>query len=66
MTNLCCESTARDAFYRDCRVFFTADATATYCEEMHLASLQNLAYGFASITTTGHILSSIKDSPCLE
>ncbi|MFH1861551.1 MAG: isochorismatase family cysteine hydrolase, partial [bacterium] len=31
MTNLCCESTARDAFYRDYRVFFMADATAASC-----------------------------------
>ncbi|HWQ20690.1 MAG TPA: isochorismatase family protein [Methanotrichaceae archaeon] len=64
MTNLCCESTARDAFYRDYRVFFTADATATYCEEMHLASLLNLAYGFATIATTDRVLSSFKDSSC--
>lgn len=29
-TNVCCESTARDALFRDYRVFFLADATATY------------------------------------
>jgi len=52
MTNMCCESTARDAYYRDYRVFFPADATGTINEEMHLASLLNLSYGFAAITTT--------------
>ncbi len=51
MTNLCCESTARDAFYRDFRVFFHADATATDTEEMHVASLLNLSYGFAFVTS---------------
>ncbi|MBN1335194.1 MAG: isochorismatase family protein [Deltaproteobacteria bacterium] len=51
MTNLCCESTARDAYYRDYRVFVPADGTGSVCEEMHVASLLNLAYGFACVTT---------------
>jgi ureidoacrylate peracid hydrolase len=51
MTNLCCESTARDAYYRDFRVFFLADSTGSINEEMHLASLLNLAFGFAFVTT---------------
>jgi isochorismate hydrolase len=37
---------------RDYRVFFVADATAAPTEELHLASLKNLAYGFAYIITT--------------
>ena len=57
MTNLCCESTARDAFYRDYRTFFLADATGTQSEEMHAASLLNLAYGFAVVTTTDAVIS---------
>lgn len=59
LTNICCESTARDAYFRDYRVFFLADATATLNEEMHLASLINLAYGFAYITRTEEILSQL-------
>ncbi len=55
MTNCCCETTARDAFVRDYRVFFVADATATANEELHLSSLKNLAYGFAYIVNTKHI-----------
>lgn len=51
MTNMCCESTARDAYYRDFRVFFTADGTGAVSEDMHLASLLNLAFGFAFVTT---------------
>ncbi|KAJ8769971.1 hypothetical protein K2173_009053 [Erythroxylum novogranatense] len=46
-TNLCCETTARDAFVRDFRVFFSTDATATSNLELHEATLKNLAYGFA-------------------
>jgi isochorismate hydrolase len=52
MTNCCCETTARDAFVRDYRVFFVSDATATANDELHLASLKNLAFGFAHIIST--------------
>jgi nicotinamidase-related amidase len=55
MTNLCCESTARDAYFRDYRVFFPADGNGTVSEEMHMASLLNLAYGFAYVTTCGDV-----------
>ncbi|XP_031372487.1 LOW QUALITY PROTEIN: nicotinamidase 3-like [Punica granatum] len=34
MTNLCCETTASDAFVRGFRVFFSTDATATCNEEL--------------------------------
>ncbi|XP_031249966.1 nicotinamidase 2-like [Pistacia vera] len=47
MTNLCCETTAREAFVRGYRVFFSTDATATSDPELHEATLKNLAYGFA-------------------
>ena len=60
MTNLCCESTARDAYFRDLRVFFLADGTGTICEEMHIASLMNLAFGFAYITTADEIVKGLE------
>lgn len=59
MTNMCCESTARDAYYRDYRVFFPADGTGAVSEEMHVASLLNLAFGFAHVTTCDAILSGL-------
>lgn len=59
MTNLCCESTARDAYFRDFRIFFVADATGTAYEEMHTATLLNLAYGFAYVTTTENLLTQL-------
>ena len=59
MTNLCCESTARDAYFRDYRIFFLADGTGSINEEMHLASLMNLSYGFASVTTAEKILQGL-------
>jgi len=59
MTNMCCESTARDAYYRDYRVFFPADGTGAINEEMHRASLLNLGFGFACITTTDELISQL-------
>ena len=60
MTNMCCESTARDAYYRDYRVFFLADGTGTINEEMHLASLLNLAFGFAYVTFADEIIQQLQ------
>jgi ureidoacrylate peracid hydrolase len=56
MTNMCCESTARDAYLRDYRVFFLADGTGSVNEEMHLASLLNLAFGFAYVIRAEEIV----------
>jgi len=61
MTNLCCETTARDAFMRDFKVFFLLDATGTVDEELHLATLKNLAFGFAYVTRTEEVLSNFRE-----
>lgn len=61
MTNMCCESTARDAYYRDYRVFFLADATGSINEQMHLASLLNLAFGFAWVTEVDTLISQLHE-----
>ncbi|MBA0682800.1 hypothetical protein Goari_024493 [Gossypium aridum] len=47
MTNLCCETTARAAFVKGYRVFFSTDATAPSDSELYEATLKNMAYGFA-------------------
>ncbi|UCE18244.1 MAG: isochorismatase family protein [Gemmatimonadota bacterium] len=65
MTNLCCETTARDAFVRDFRVFFLADGTATAGDDYHLATLRNLAFGFAYILTCDEIIDHLKKSRSL-
>lgn len=61
MTNMCCESTARDAYYRDYRVFFLADGTGSITEEMHLASLLNLSFGFAWVTDIDNVVAQLRD-----
>ncbi len=63
MTNICCESTARDAFMRDFRVFFPADANGSVNEELHIASLKNLAFGFAYVCRATEMTSALASSP---
>ena len=60
MTNLCCETTARDAFMRDYRVFFLIDGTATGRSELHLATLKNLGFGFAYLLTCDELVQMLR------
>ena len=62
MTMLCCKSTARDAYFRDYRVFIPADGTGTVNEEMHLASLLNLAFEFVFVTTVDSLIAQVRSS----
>jgi len=60
MTNCCCETTARDAFVHDYRVFFVSDASATVNEDLHVGSLKNLAYAFAHVVSTEDLCRQIE------
>ncbi len=51
MTDMCCATTARDAFVRDYRVFFLADGTATSSEDAHVSTLNALCRGTAEVLT---------------
>ena len=59
MTNLCCETTARDAFMRDYRIFFMIDGTATRRDDLHLATLKNLGFCFATLLTRDELIQTI-------
>lgn len=61
MTNLCCETTAREAFVKGFRVFFSTDATATSDLELHEATLKNLAYGFAYLVDCDRLQDGLLD-----
>ena len=56
MTNLCCETTVRSAFCKGFEVFFPIDATAAYNYNFHLATFQNLAYGFTPAILTHELI----------
>jgi len=42
VTNICCESTARDAFFRDYKVVFGTDVCSANTPESHNATLANM------------------------
>jgi len=42
VTNICCESTARDAFFRDYKVVFGSDICSALTPEAHEATLANM------------------------
>jgi ureidoacrylate peracid hydrolase len=55
-TNICCESTARDAFMLGYRTLVISDANATVSDEAHNASLNALFTRFADVFTTEEAL----------
>ena len=65
MTNLCCETTARDAFMNDFFVYFVVDATAALNEELHLSSLKTLSHGFAVPLLTVDVIKRFKQCTML-
>jgi ureidoacrylate peracid hydrolase len=52
VTNVCCESTARDAMMLDYRVVMVADGNASLTDEEHAASLNNFLCVFGDVMTT--------------
>ena len=59
-THLCCETTARSAFVRGFEVTFPVDGTATYDEHHHLATILNLAHGFATTTRVRDLVDAVR------
>ncbi|HLP47465.1 MAG TPA: isochorismatase family cysteine hydrolase [Candidatus Kapabacteria bacterium] len=58
-TNICCEATAHDAFFRDFNIFFVIDGTGATDEEAHLSSLRNISLAYGNIVTTAQIINSV-------
>jgi len=52
VTNVCCESTARDAMMLDYRVVMLSDGNASLTDEEHAASLNNFLIFFGDVMTT--------------
>jgi ureidoacrylate peracid hydrolase len=55
-TNVCVESTARDAYMHDYHVVVVSDLTATYAQAPHDATLDNIRRAFGRVVTSGTIL----------
>lgn len=56
LTNVCCESTARDAMMLNYRVLMVSDANATLTEEAHRAALTTILFVFGDVRTTDEVL----------
>jgi ureidoacrylate peracid hydrolase len=54
-TNVCVESTVRDAAQYDYRTFVVADASAELNPERHRNALEIMEYGFAELTTVADV-----------
>lgn len=52
LTNVCCESSARDAMMLDYRVVMLADGNAALTDEEHAAALNNVAVYYGDVMTT--------------
>jgi ureidoacrylate peracid hydrolase len=58
-SQVCCESTARDAMMMNYKVFFLADANATFTDAEHNATLSAMAHGFCDVRDTDSMLALI-------
>ncbi|MHA2377812.1 MAG: cysteine hydrolase family protein [Candidatus Thorarchaeota archaeon] len=60
VTNICCESTARDAFERDYRVVFGSDITSAWSDEFQKLSLQIIDYAFGWVMSCEEIIRALR------
>lgn len=64
-TNVCVESTARDAYMRDYWVVFVSDCTASTNQAAHDATLFTMGHHFATVAASEEILASWSAFPSL-
>ncbi|MDP6734003.1 MAG: isochorismatase family cysteine hydrolase [Gammaproteobacteria bacterium] len=62
LTNVCCESTARDAMFLNYKTLFVADATGTRSDDEHNATLVNMIQFFADVRMTKDVISLLRPS----
>jgi ureidoacrylate peracid hydrolase len=61
-SQVCCESTARDAMMLNYKVFFVSDGNATFNDEEHNATLSAMAHTFCDVRGTEAMLALIENS----
>jgi ureidoacrylate peracid hydrolase len=59
VTNVCCESTARDAMMLDYRVIMLSDGNASLTDEEHAASLNNFMIFFGDVMNTDEAIARL-------
>jgi ureidoacrylate peracid hydrolase len=60
VTNVCCESSARDAMMMNFRTIMVTDANAAMTDEDHNFSLRNFYLSFGDILSTDHIVTLLE------
>lgn len=61
-TNVCCESTARDAMMLNYRSLMVSDSCATSTDGEHLASLGNFYLNFGDVQSTDEVIARLEAS----
>lgn len=68
-SNGCVEATARDGFMHDYYIVFVDDCTASYDDELHRATLQNIADAYGVVVTSSQVTeiweSDVSTTPAL-
>jgi ureidoacrylate peracid hydrolase len=62
-TEVCCESTARAAFFREYQVVFLVDATAAFDPEVQETTCARMDHLFARAMTTDELLDELSEPP---
>jgi ureidoacrylate peracid hydrolase len=60
-TNVCCESTARSAFFRDYNVVFPSDCNGTFDPEMQAATLKTIDMFFGRVLPLEELLTEMAE-----
>jgi ureidoacrylate peracid hydrolase len=59
-TNICCESTARDAMMLDFKVVLVEDCCAALSDDEHRSALENVIQQFGDVMTAGEALARLR------
>ena len=62
-TNICVESTVRDAFFRDIRTVVPSDGTNAVTPALHEGALEDFRYGFGQVVTVDEINAALAALP---
>lgn len=60
VSNVCCETTAHDAFFRDFGVVFALDGTGGLDEASHVASLATIRQSYGKVVTVEQVRKTIE------
>lgn len=64
-TNVCCESTARDAMMLDYKVLFVSEGNATHTDAEHNATLASMLNCFADVVSTDEAVALLRPPAAL-